>query len=594
MLHNRDLKPGVTLGRYEILMPVAQGGMAAVWAARMVGSRGFQKLVAIKTMLPGLSEDPEFEAMFLDEARLAARIRHPHVAEILDLGDENGVLYIVMEWINGESLFVINRHAKEQGGFPLPLLLRMLSSACAGLHAAHEMRDDDDGRPLGLVHRDVNPANVMVSYDGIVKIVDFGVAKATAGVTITRVPGMMKGKAHYMSPEQIRGDRLDRRSDIFSLGILMYVMITGRHPFKAGTDKQTMDNIVGNEPVPIRELVPSVRSDLEAVVNRALAKRVADRWADCAEMQRALDQITNAIGAAVTDGDVSSFVRKLMGERASQRRAEIAAAIQAADTRGVEANEAPASRRRDAVETPASKRRGPTPSSRGASLEGIIPVALDGGEPAPAPPPAIAVPSVPPPPAAAPTALVTTKRKRSVWPWFVLVLLAAIGGGVAALRLGRLPMAEPFVPPALRWLLPPPRAEAAPAPAPTPTMTVAPVASAVPSASAAPSAATPIDDTLALDAGAATDAGATDAGTTDAGATDAGAIDAGPDPLDAGLVDGGLPDGGGYKFLPPNAGGGWQRIDGLWYPPAWWRPPAKTAPAPTGGGAKIDSKDPYE
>ncbi|MDC3957932.1 serine/threonine protein kinase [Polyangium jinanense] len=592
MLHNRDLKPGVTLGRYEILMPVAQGGMAAVWAARMVGSRGFQKIVAIKTMLPGLSEDPEFEAMFLDEARLAARIRHPHVAEILDLGDENGVLYIVMEWINGESLFVINRNAKDQGGFPLPLLLRMLSSACAGLHAAHEMRDDD-GRPLGLVHRDVNPANVMVSYDGIVKIVDFGVAKATASVTITRVPGMMKGKAHYMSPEQIRGERLDRRSDIFSLGILMYVMITGRHPFKATTDKQTMDNIVGTEPVPVHELVPSVRPDLEAVVMRALAKRVEDRWTDCAEMQRALDQITNAIGAAVTDGDVSSFVSKLMGERSSQRRAELAAAIQAADARGLEAAEAPASRR---AEGPVSRKRsgtpssrGGTPSSRGASLEGIIPISLDDGESVPPPPPAIVVPSVPPPPPSAAPALVTSKRKRSVWPWLGLTLVAALGGAGAALRLGHLPWAEPLVPPALRWLLPPPKTAPAPAPPPPPA-SVVPAPTAMTSASAAPSASAPSDEALALDAGAPSDAGS-DAG--DAG-SDAG--DAGSDAGDAGsdALDGGLPDGGGYRFLPPNPGGGWKRIDGLWYPPPWWRPPSRLpGGAPTAPAPKVDPNDPY-
>ena len=289
MFDLRDLKPGVTLGRYEILTPVAQGGMAAVWAARMVGSRGFQKIVAIKTMLPGLSDDAEFEAMFLDEARLASRIRHPHVAEILDLGDEDGMLYIVMEWVDGETLFVLNRSAKEKGGFPLPLLLRLLSSICAGLHAAHELRDDE-GRSLGLVHRDVNPANIMISYDGIVKIVDFGVAKATARVSTTRVPGMLKGKAHYMSPEQVLGEPIDRRADIFSLGILMYVMITGRHPFKAESDKQTMENIVSAIPVAITDLVPSVRPDFEAIVTRALEKNPNARFADCAEMQRALDQ----------------------------------------------------------------------------------------------------------------------------------------------------------------------------------------------------------------------------------------------------------------------------------------------------------------
>ncbi len=576
MLHLRDLKPGVTLGRYEILMPVAQGGMAAVWAARMVGSRGFQKIVAIKTMLPGLSEDPEFEAMFLDEARLAARIRHPHVAEILDLGDENGWVYLVMEWVNGESLFVINRQAREQGGFPLPLLLRIVSSACAGLHAAHEMRDDV-GQPLGLVHRDVNPANIMVSYDGIVKIVDFGVAKATAGVAITRVPGMMKGKAHYMSPEQIRGEPLDRRSDLFSLGILMYVMISGRHPFKAASDKTTMDNIVGIEPVPLRDLVPSVRSDLEGVVMRALSKSAADRWPDCAELQRALDQITNAIGAAVTDGDVSSFMRNVMGERSALRRAEIAAAIQAADTRGAESGEGPASRRRGGPSStrglllhsdpPPSRGRMGTPSSRGASLEGIIPIALDAGDATKTPPPAIVVPADPTPLPPAPATLVQSQRRRSAWPWFVLVLLILLGGAAAALRMGHLPSVEPFVPPALRWLSPPSRAASTPpppAPIPPPPMSVTPVASVAPSASA------PIEQAAPIDAGAAD-------------------LDAG---LDAGVN---LPD-AGYKFLPPNPGGGWQRIDGLWYPPAWWRPPHKqpgAKTAPTSDARRVDPTDPY-
>src|SRR5262249_34880525 len=136
-------------------MPVAQGGMAAVWAARLRGPGGFQKVVAIKTMLPELSDDPDFEAMFLDEARLAARIRHPHVAEIIDLGEEEGWLYLVMEWVNGETIFTLNKQARQKGGIPLPLLLRLLSNVCAGLHSAHELRDEN-GRTLDLVHRDAS------------------------------------------------------------------------------------------------------------------------------------------------------------------------------------------------------------------------------------------------------------------------------------------------------------------------------------------------------------------------------------------------------------------------------------------------------
>jgi len=447
-LSSVDIKPGATLGRYEILMPVAQGGMAAVWAARMLGSRGFQKIVAIKTMLPDLSDDPDFEAMFLDEARLASRVRHPYVAEILDLGEESDWLYIVMEWVNGETLFVLNKQARAKGGFPLPLLARILSCACAGLHAAHELRDDD-GKLLEFVHRDINPQNVMVSYDGIVKLVDFGVAKATARVQNTRVPGMLKGKTHYLSPEQIRGETIDRRSDIFALGILMYVMVSGRHPFKADTDKQTMENIVSRDPVPLDTIVPDMNPQLDALIMRALAKDRDRRWPDCATMQRSLDQILSSTGAAVTDGDVATFIRSIMGEQRDKRRTQLTAAIQAADQRG-------------SAEPPASRRRAAAPPARGASIEGIIPLALDGGSGSAAAAPRVPEAShVPPLLSSPPPPLVHTQRKRSVLPWLLLLLLLALGGAAGALRMGYLRAAEPWLaprlPPPLRVLLPPGR-----------------------------------------------------------------------------------------------------------------------------------------
>lgn len=557
MLDLRDLKPGVTLGRYEILMPVAQGGMAAVWAARMVGSRGFQKIVAIKTMLPGLSDDPEFEAMFLDEARLASRIRHPYVAEILDLGDDNGMLYLVMEWVNGETLFVLNRSAKEKGGFPLPILLRMLSSICAGLHAAHEMRDDE-GRPLGLVHRDVNPANIMISYDGIVKVVDFGVAKATARVSITRVPGMLKGKAHYMAPEQVRGEPLDRRVDIFSLGILMYVMITGRHPFKAATDKQTMDNIVSAVPVPIFKLVPSARHDLVTVVMRALAKDPAKRWSDCAEMQRAIDQISNSIDAAVTDGDVAKFVRGVMGGQSEKRRADLAAAIQAADARGAAIVEPPASRRRD--EPPSSMRRGGAPSSRGASLEGIIPVSLEddtSGSSADLPPLSIRADVPPLPPSPAP--LVHAPRRRSNT-WIVLVLLVVLlgAGTFAALQAGVIPGMAP------------PRDETSASPPPSASPPSAP-----PPASVVPAIAAPPEP--AADASVDAPADALDAAASDAASTSDDALDAGADVRDGGRIENDA---------------GWYFENGFWHPPPGWKGRGgSTSKSP--GSRPIDPSDPY-
>src|SRR5690606_31945524 len=200
-----DVQPGYVLGRYELLIPIAAGGMAQVWAARLRGARQFQKIVAVKTLLPRLSQDEQFEQMFLDEATLASRVRHPNVAEILDLGEHSGVLYLVMEWIEGVPLNQLMKGAKAVGGVPAPVATRIAMQACAGLHAAHELTDEN-GTLVGLVHRDVSPQNVLVTYDGVTKVVDFGVAKATALGGGATVAGQIKGKVGYMAPEQVRGE----------------------------------------------------------------------------------------------------------------------------------------------------------------------------------------------------------------------------------------------------------------------------------------------------------------------------------------------------------------------------------------------------
>src|SRR5262245_22105803 len=188
--------------------------MAVVWAARMKGTRGFQKIVAVKSMLPSLSEDPQFEEMFLAEAELASRIKHPHVCEILDLGEQEGTLYIVMEWVDGEPLSAIQKAARLKGGVPVYVAARIGFAAAMGLHAAHEIKNDD-GELVGLVHRDVSPQNILVTYDGVVKIVDFGVAKATAADNGMTRAGQVKGKVPFMSPEQALGKTVDRRTDVF-------------------------------------------------------------------------------------------------------------------------------------------------------------------------------------------------------------------------------------------------------------------------------------------------------------------------------------------------------------------------------------------
>ncbi|MCC6559262.1 MAG: serine/threonine protein kinase, partial [Polyangiaceae bacterium] len=324
------LGPGSTLGRYEILMPVAKGGMAAVWAARLQGTRGFQKIVAVKTMLPDVSDDPDFQTMFLDEARVAARIRHPNVAEILDLGEEEDVLYLVMEWVDGETLSTLQKASKPLGGIPQRIALRIASQICAGLHNAHELRDDH-GALLDLVHRDVSPANVLVSTAGFVKIVDFGVAKSKGRLHVTRAGGVVKGKTPYLSPEQLGGLPIDRRSDIFSLGALLYVLTTGLHPFRGETEMATVENIALKNPMAPRELNEAIHPEFEKVIQKALEKDRSMRYSTCAEMQRALDQVASLLGEPTTDEDVADFVREAIGSIQAKRAQDLRDAIATVD-----------------------------------------------------------------------------------------------------------------------------------------------------------------------------------------------------------------------------------------------------------------------
>jgi len=317
-----------SFGRYELLAPIARGGMAMVWAARLKGTRGFEKLVAIKTMLPGMSEHGNFERMFLDEAKLAARIRHPHVVEILDLGEEQGILYLVMEWVEGEPLSVVMRKAEERGGIPVAIGVRMIMQACAGLHAAHELKDED-GEPLGLVHRDVSPQNLLVTYDGITKMADFGIAKTTARGGGSTAIGEVKGKIAYMAPEQATAGNVDRRTDVFALGVILYQLATGKHPFRGQTEGETLANIMLLENLkPPRFHAPNYPSSLEAVVLKALSREPVHRYESANALSRALDKaLPPSLRGAVGDEEVGAFVRSLLGEAREKGRAKLAAAL---------------------------------------------------------------------------------------------------------------------------------------------------------------------------------------------------------------------------------------------------------------------------
>ncbi|WP_438024593.1 serine/threonine protein kinase [Sorangium sp. So ce233] len=318
------------LGRYELLLPIAAGGMAMVWAARLKGTRGFQKIVAVKTMLPQLSEDDQFERMFLLEASLASQIRHPHAVEILDLGEQDGVLFLAMEWIDGVPLSQVMKASKRQNGVPIPIAVRIVVQACAGLHAAHELKDAS-GKLVGLVHRDISPQNILVTYDGMAKVVDFGVAKATAFNDSTTRAGQLKGKVSYTAPEAVRGDAIDRRVDVFAMGILLYVLTTGVHPFRRESEGATLFAISSSEPVVApHTFLPGYPPLLEAVLLRALEKERDQRYDTAKDLLRALEKALPPSQRAA-DEDVANFIRELFEDQQQQTRAALTEALERAD-----------------------------------------------------------------------------------------------------------------------------------------------------------------------------------------------------------------------------------------------------------------------
>ncbi|MFT3772351.1 MAG: serine/threonine-protein kinase [Minicystis sp.] len=323
------LVPGYRLDdRYELLYPYAQGGMATVWLARVQGKHGFEKLVAVKTILSHLARDEGFRAMFLDEASIAARIRHPNVADILDLGEEHDTLYMVLEWINGDAwskLYAAVAQAKQP--FPIDLLLRIGADAAAGLHAAHELRDDL-GNPLGVVHRDVSPQNILISVAGVTKVIDFGIAKAMDRTSEQTKTGMLKGKAQYAAPEQVRGHDADRRVDIWAIGTILYHYLSGRLPYEGKNELHTLKMLTSGKPPP--PLPPQVPPPVAQVVMKALAVEPGQRFQTALDLQRALEAV---ISTPVTTTDVAAFMVQHLSERIEMRRTDLAEAIAEADER---------------------------------------------------------------------------------------------------------------------------------------------------------------------------------------------------------------------------------------------------------------------
>jgi hypothetical protein len=305
------------LGRYELLRRVAKGGMGEIFLARMRGAAGFEKLVVIKTILGHLAEEEEFVEKFLDEGRIVVQLTHGNIVPVFDMGEEAGEYFIAMEYVPGRDLRAVLKLLRARGErVPPKLAVHVAAEVCKGLHYAHG-KSDDAGRPLRLVHRDVSPSNVMISRGGEVKLIDFGIARATNKLSST-VSGRIQGKFCYMSPEQASGAPVDPRSDVFSVGVLLYEMLTGARPFEGDTDLESLELVRKAEYTPLRELDPELPAELEAIVARALARSREARYPDAEALHLDLLGFLFASGRPTTAAMLAELLEELYPEGAER------------------------------------------------------------------------------------------------------------------------------------------------------------------------------------------------------------------------------------------------------------------------------------
>jgi hypothetical protein len=367
---SEELRAGSPLGPYDLLAPIGVGGMARVWAARV---RGKTDIVALKMLLPELAENVEFRKMFFDEARIASRVRHPNVCGTFEMGEQQGTLYLAMEWLDGPSLMRVLRPGREDltecERIPIRprIAARIVADACAGLHAAHELVGDD-GRPLAVVHRDVSPHNLLLTSTGEVKITDFGVAKALGKSHMT-IAGQLKGKLAYMAPEQLTGGQIDRRCDVFALGCVLYEVTTGQRPFQGEHDPQVMAAIMMGRYEPPSAIVPSYPHELAIIVMRALANEAENRFASAEQMRQALERYLRGSGPQVGQVQVAALIQERCGAEVQARAAAIRGERPTYDPRSADTRTADA---RSSAWPP------PTVAASGS---GSSPMMMEGGRP---------------------------------------------------------------------------------------------------------------------------------------------------------------------------------------------------------------------
>jgi len=301
------------LGKLTLLGQIGAGGMARIFLARARGLGGFEKLVVVKQILPHLAEDAEFIARFFQEARLAATLDHPNIASVYDVDEDGSSYFYSMEYVRGRDLHKVMRKANAQGRrLSLDEIVAIVGGLCAGLHHAHT-RIGPDGHPLGIVHRDVSPSNVLLSFEGAVKLADFGVAKARTGMVSTEA-GTLRGKLGYMSPEQCRGEAIDRRSDVYAVGVLLWEMLTGQRLHHGDSEIAIIHRIAREEAPSPRALRPDVPDDLERIVARALARGPAQRHPSAHALQAELEEHARQHRLATSARTVVALMHELFGD----------------------------------------------------------------------------------------------------------------------------------------------------------------------------------------------------------------------------------------------------------------------------------------
>ncbi len=363
------MRQPIKFGNYLLLERIAVGGMAEVFVAKAFGVEGFERLLAIKKILPTMGEDPEFIHMFVDEARIAVQLAHANIVQVLELGKHDENLYIAMEYVSGRDLRqLIDRFRKRQEALPIPQACLIIAEICEALDYAHRKRDAQ-GRPLGIVHRDVSPQNVLVSFDGEVKLIDFGIAKAESRLQKTQ-SGILKGKFSYMSPEQVKGQPIDGRSDVFACGVLLWELVCGEKLFTGESDFAILEKVKQCLVPEPRSRNPACPPDLQRVMLRALATAPGDRYQSASDLHDELVPFTMAGGTVFGSRQLASWLREEFKgefEREQKRlRGWLAAGAPPPPRRG----EVPAVVVSDLLQTP----REPIP---------VLPVLRETREPAP-------------------------------------------------------------------------------------------------------------------------------------------------------------------------------------------------------------------